>query len=107
MDIGTLGVYVCLFFALYFEVFLLLSFLEQKPTKKTSTKPEFYPTVSMLVPCWNEEGTIAATLDSLLALGLSYFLNLKAKGNVLFYGEVRKKRHFLEYDRDFSPLRRQ
>jgi biofilm PGA synthesis N-glycosyltransferase PgaC len=68
MDIGTLGVYVCLFFALYFEVFLLLSFLEQKPEKKTILRPAFYPTVSMLVPCWNEERTIGKTLDSLLAL---------------------------------------
>ena len=68
IDWGTLGVYGCLFVALYFEVFLLLSFLERKPSKKTSEKPVHYPTVSMLVPCWNEEKTIAGTIESLLAL---------------------------------------
>lgn len=68
MTIGALGVYVCLFLALYFEVFLLISFLEKKPSKKTNLKPARYPTVSIVVPSFNEEKTIAATLTSLLAL---------------------------------------
>ena len=68
MDIGALGVYICLFVALYFEVFLLISFLEKRPGIKTSKLPAHYPSVSMLVPCWNEEATIAKTLDSLRAL---------------------------------------
>ena len=68
MDIGAAGLYVCLFVALYFEVFLLLSFLERKPEKKTFLLPARYPTVSMLVPCYNEQATLASTLDSLLAL---------------------------------------
>lgn len=68
MDIGALGLYVCLFIALYFEVFLLISFFEKKPTKKDFSRPLRYPTVSMLVPCFNEEKTLAGTIDSLLAL---------------------------------------
>ncbi len=68
MDIGTLGVYLCLFIALYFEVFLLISFLEKQPTQKTTTRPTHFPTVSMLVPCWNEEKTVGKTIESLLAL---------------------------------------
>ena len=36
---GALGVFICLFVALYFEVFLLISYLERKPTGKTSAKP--------------------------------------------------------------------
>jgi cellulose synthase/poly-beta-1,6-N-acetylglucosamine synthase-like glycosyltransferase len=68
MAIGTLGVYVCLFAALYFEVFLLVSFLENKPARKTARAPRRYPTVSIAVPSYNEERTIGGTLDSLLAL---------------------------------------
>jgi len=68
MAMGVLGVYLCLFLALYFEVFLLISFLEKKPHHKTALKPRRFPTVSIIVPAFNEERTIAATLTSLLGL---------------------------------------
>lgn len=68
MDIGAVGVYLCLFIGLYFEVFLLISFLEQRPHKKTSLRPRYYPTVAILVPCWNKEKTLSATVHSLLGL---------------------------------------
>ena len=68
MEIGALGIYVCLFFALYFEVFLLISFFEKRPSRKTAALPSHYPTVSIIVPSYNEEKTVARTLDSLLAL---------------------------------------
>ncbi len=50
MSIGALIVYLCLFLALYFEVFLLISFLEKKPSHKSALKPRRYPSVSMVVP---------------------------------------------------------
>ena len=68
MDPGALGLYACLFVALYFEVFLLISFFERRPPKKDASLPARYPKVSMLVPCFNEERTLAATVDSLLAM---------------------------------------
>jgi cellulose synthase/poly-beta-1,6-N-acetylglucosamine synthase-like glycosyltransferase len=68
MDPFSLGVYVCLFIALYFEVFLLISFFEKRPSSKTIAKPRYYPSVSIIVPCWNEARTLAGTLRSLLAL---------------------------------------
>ena len=68
MDAGALGLYVCLFIALYFEVFLMISFFEKRPSKKDASLPERYPVVSMLVPCFNEEKTLAGTIDSLLAM---------------------------------------
>ncbi len=68
MDAGALGLYVCLFVALYFEVFLMISFFEKKPSKKDTTLPSRYPSVSMLVPCFNEEKTLASTIESLLAM---------------------------------------
>src|SRR3989344_2757234 len=68
MDPGALGLYACLFVALYFEVLLLISFFEQRPSKKDASLPARYPKVSMLVPCFNEEKTLAGTVDSLLAM---------------------------------------
>ena len=68
MYIGALGLYVCLFMALYFEVFMLMSFLEKRPTKKTFTLPKRYPSTTIIVPCWNKATTLAATVHSLLAL---------------------------------------
>ena len=68
LNLGALGVYMSLFIALYFEVFLLISYLERRPAQKTSTLPSYYPTVAMLVPCFNEEKTLAHTVESLLAL---------------------------------------
>lgn len=68
MDIGAIGVYVCLFLGLFFEVFLLISFLEKKPKKKNLFKPSHYPTATILVPCWNKAKTLGATVESLLAL---------------------------------------
>ncbi len=68
MDLGAIGVYFALFIALYFEVFLLLSFLERKPNKKTYLLPKHYPSVTMLVPCFNESTTLAQTVESLLAM---------------------------------------
>ncbi|MES2202734.1 MAG: glycosyltransferase family 2 protein [Patescibacteria group bacterium] len=68
MDIGATGLYLCLFIALYFEVFLLISFFEKRPEKKSTALPRCYPAVTMLVPCYNEQATVGATIDSLLAL---------------------------------------
>lgn len=62
-------VYPFLFAALYFEVFLLLTFLSSPARERrhraltTAT-----PSVAMIVPCWNEEASIAGTITSLLAL---------------------------------------
>lgn len=68
LDVGSFGVYICLFIALYFEVFLLISYLEKRPAGKTKACPAYYPTVAMIVPCYNEEETLTQTIDSLLAL---------------------------------------
>ena len=68
MNIGAIGIYLCLFLALYFEVFLLISFFEKKPAKKSTKRPAHFPTVSMVVPCWNEGKTLAGTIESLLSL---------------------------------------
>lgn len=62
--------YPFLFLTLYFQVLLLFSFFEN--AKKIEEEEEFtldyFPSVTVAVPCWNEEKTLASTLDSLLSL---------------------------------------
>ncbi len=62
--------YPFIFLSLYFQVFLLISFFDNKKKIKDEESQilERYPTVTVAVPCWNEEKTLAGTLDSLLAL---------------------------------------
>lgn len=64
--------YTLLFVSLYFEIFLLVSFLERsfsrRAEKSVSAALSSYPSVAIIVPCYNEEGTVASTLNSLLAL---------------------------------------
>lgn len=68
-----LGVtYTLLFISLYFEVFLLVTFLERKFAAKRMahhTIPHSeLPTAAVIVPCFNEQNTVAGTMQSLLAL---------------------------------------
>lgn len=64
--------YGFLFVSLYFEVFLLLAFLERRFRKPAPAPgpvlPARYPSVAIVVPCYNEEHTVASTISSLLAL---------------------------------------
>ncbi|HEY4517094.1 MAG TPA: glycosyltransferase [Candidatus Paceibacterota bacterium] len=63
-------VYGFLFASLYFEVFLLAAFIERqlKGTRSPAKGSGTLPTVAIVVPCFNEEKTIAGTVASLLAL---------------------------------------
>lgn len=71
MSIETSILYILLFASLYFEVFLLVSFIEYvlvSHRKGAAKLPAELPRVAIIVPCWNEEKTIALTMRSLLAL---------------------------------------
>ena len=65
--------YIFAFLSVYIQVFLLYTFLERRKDivvrgdddKLTLTR---YPSVSIVVPCYNEEKTIESTVESLLAL---------------------------------------
>src|SRR3989338_7414709 len=64
--------YTFLFVALFFEVFLLVTFVERKmarrlaPSAESSTQE--LPSVCIVVPCFNEEKTLVNSLGSLLSL---------------------------------------
>ena len=75
--------YTLLFCALYAQVFLLVTFFEMRASRgdearrRASARPlearggvSAAPDarVAIIVPCWNEERTLAGTVDSLLAL---------------------------------------
>ena len=69
--ISSAVIYFFLFTALYFEVFLMITYLEKRKTIKTEyTKMQGkkWPSVDIIVPCFNESKTIVATVDSLLNL---------------------------------------
>ncbi len=63
--------YVFLFLTLYIEVFFLITFFEERlklGAKSVTEKLSYYPTATIIVPCWNEEKTVSKTVESLLAL---------------------------------------
>ncbi len=95
--------YIFLFAALYFEVFLLLSFMEAKEfslQKNAEKIPEnSLPTVTIAVPCYNEEKTLAKTVKSLLDLNYPknklniYIVNDGSKDNTLKIARNLAKKH--------------
>lgn len=62
--------YIFIFVTLYFEVFLFLSFLEDKNRNKGLISKESSDTksVTILIPCFNEESTIEDTIKSIFNL---------------------------------------
>lgn len=72
-NIGMDVMYVALFISLYFEVFMLVSFIQSKMNRGARRIVSFdelshIPTVAIIVPCFNEAKTVAGTIQSLLAL---------------------------------------
>ena len=62
--------YITLFISLFFEVFLLITYLEVREEMKREDKwrPTKFPTVTVIVPCFNEEETVAEAVKSILNL---------------------------------------
>ncbi len=70
LDLPNLIICGLLFVSVFFEIFLLLTFLENKGSmKKPENKPsQDFPTATIVIPCFNEEESIFGTVESLLAL---------------------------------------
>jgi len=61
------------FFAIYLQVFLIITLFEYHEKKKAAlpaipADPSMYPTVTVIVPCFNEEATVIGTIESLKQL---------------------------------------
>jgi cellulose synthase/poly-beta-1,6-N-acetylglucosamine synthase-like glycosyltransferase len=69
-DLLSIILYIFLFASLYFEVLILLSFFEglDKMKEEEDFMPLSFPSVLIVVPVWNEEKTLAGTINSLLDL---------------------------------------
>jgi cellulose synthase/poly-beta-1,6-N-acetylglucosamine synthase-like glycosyltransferase len=72
-EIQTLILYCSLFFALFFEVFLLITYLEVREeialeNKYLGRDIKNFPTVTIIVPCFNEANTVSKTIKSILNL---------------------------------------
>lgn len=65
-----LAMYPFLFLSVFFQLLLLVSFFENSKKIKDEESQDVteYPSVTIAVPCWNEEKTLEGTLLSLLAL---------------------------------------
>lgn len=72
-NIPTIINYAVAFVSVYIQVFLLLVFLEKRKELVLRREDEvvdlpYYPTVTITVPCYNEEKTVIRTVESLLQL---------------------------------------
>jgi len=73
-DITNGIIYTFLFTSLFYEVFLLITYFERRDEISAENKKiaeavvTIYPTVSIIIPCWNEETTLSRTVNSLLEL---------------------------------------
>ncbi len=72
-SLQSLILYFSLFVSLFFEVFILITYFETREELKFEEehlKKEIthYPSVSIIVPSFNEEKTVTATVESLLNL---------------------------------------
>jgi len=63
--IGEILIYTSIFITLYFAIFVFGTFFEYKNQVYCKPKRKFFPKVSLLVPCFNEEENIEKTLQSI------------------------------------------
>ena len=72
-EVTKIITYLFLFASLNFEVFLLITYFEnrgkmRKENSFTKNRVKKYPGVTIIVPCWNEEKTVSGTIHSILNL---------------------------------------
>ncbi len=68
MTFSSLFIYSAVFLGLYTTIFFLLTILENRHRLYAPKLEKNFPSVAILVPCYNEEKSIAQTIKSLLAL---------------------------------------
>ena len=72
MDVvSSVVFYILIFLTVYVQIFFLVTFLENRRKifiRGNELKLAKYPSVTIMVPCWNEERTVYKTVRSLLEL---------------------------------------
>ncbi len=71
MSIILILFYMLTFLAVFVQVFFLVTYFENRKKIVIRSAPielAHYPTVTVIVPCYNEEKTVSITVDSLLAM---------------------------------------
>ncbi|MHB1330533.1 MAG: glycosyltransferase family 2 protein [Minisyncoccota bacterium] len=73
MAISSLFLYTSLFTSLFFEIFLLITYFEIREDLKfekenAGKNVKRYPSVTIIIPCYNEQSTVIDTIKSLLSL---------------------------------------
>jgi len=66
MNIITLVYTIMFFFGIYFLLFFILSYLKNRKELFDYPKPKKFPTISFLTAAYNEEASIADTINALL-----------------------------------------
>ncbi|MFA5840739.1 MAG: glycosyltransferase family 2 protein [Candidatus Paceibacterota bacterium] len=63
--------YILIFLSVYVQVFFFVTFIENRKkivTRDGKIKLGYYPSVTIAIPCWNEESTVERTVHSVLNL---------------------------------------
>jgi len=68
MTFSSLFIYSAVFLGLYTSLFFILTIVENRRRLYLPKLKKNFPSVAILVPCYNEEKSIAQTIKSLLAL---------------------------------------
>lgn len=71
VSISNIIFYVLIFLSVYVQVFFFVTFLENRKKitiRNGKIKLSHYPTVTVIVSCWNEDKTIYKTVRSLLGI---------------------------------------
>jgi len=72
LSFANILTYIFLFASLNFEIFLLITYFETRgeveKEKELVKNISRFPTVTVIVPCWNEQDTVSKTIYSLLDL---------------------------------------
>ena len=98
--IPAIIVYILLFISLYFEVFLLITFLEHRPKMyvRLQSAETYFPSVTIIIPCYNEEKTVGDTISSVLKLNYPKDkLHIIAVNDGSTDGTTRALSHFSAY----------
>jgi len=68
-SVADIVFYVFIFLALYVQVFFLVTYLEKRSfLKKKLQNPDYFPPITFIVPCYNEQDSVVSTVNSIKAI---------------------------------------